>query len=148
MNLDRIVPLSAAALLFVLLTGCAPATEPIGGLEISNARVRQLLPGQDKTAAYFEVTNRGAATRSILSAHCEGARAIEFHTTQLDDAIVRMRRLSELRIEPGATLSLQPGGGHLMLFGVRSVDDPTLITLQTADGTTIPVSFRRVAPGE
>ena len=34
-----------------------------------------------------------------------------------------------------------------MLFGVRSIDDLTVITLLMADGMEISVPFKRVAPG-
>ena len=102
--------IGAMVLLAGLLAGCEPP--PAGGLEITNARVRDLLPGQDKTAAYFDVTNLGAEPRAIVAARSDSARAIEFHTTRMDGDIMRMRRLEEVLIEPGTAINFQPGGHH------------------------------------
>lgn len=134
--------LSAWVLPLLVAAGCAP--EPAGPLAISDARVRALIPGQDTTAGYFDATNVSAAAVVLVGAESPAARAIEFHTTIRDGEIVRMRRLSEVRIEPGATIHFQPGGHHLMLFGVTSLHDETEIRLLTRDGTVVSASFRQV----
>lgn len=129
-------------LLAVLPFGCT--TEPAGRLIVSDARVRALIPGQDKTAAYFEVTNRSREPLVLVGAESPAARAIEIHSSSQNGDVLRMRRLREVRIEPGATIGFQPGGHHLMLFGVRSLDDETEIRLLTETGEGVYVSFRRV----
>lgn len=126
----------------LLVAGCA--AEPAGPLAISDARIRALIPGQDTTAGYFDATNVSAAAVVLVGAESPAARAIEFHTTTRDGDVVRMRRLTEVRIEPGATIHFQPGGHHLMLFGVTSLDDETEIRLLTRDGTVVSTSFRQV----
>lgn len=125
-----------------LLSGCAE-----GKLEIDNARVRALIPGQDKTVAYLDVHNGTQAPVSLLGARSDQVRTIEFHTTRMDDGIMRMRRLKEVTIEPGATVQFQPGGRHLMLFGVRSLGPQLQIELRFADGTLTRVPFERIAIG-
>lgn len=132
-----------ALLISCLLSGCADGER----LEIDNARVRSLIPGQDKTVAYLDVHNGTHAPVSLVGATSDQVRAIEFHTTRMDDGVMRMRRLSEVTIEAGATVQFQPGGRHLMLFGVRSLGPRLQIELRFADGTITRVPFERIAIG-
>lgn len=129
-------------LLAALLSGCT--MEPAGPLIVRDARVRALIPGQDRTAAYFEATNRSGEPLVLVGAESPAARAIEIHSTSRDGDVLRMRSLQEVRIEPGATVRFQPGSHHLMLFGVRSLDEETEIRLLTGKGEAVSVSFRQV----
>lgn len=129
----------------LLLTGaCSPAPE----ITIENARVRTLIPGQDKTVAYMDVRNRTASTVTLLSARSDSVRAMEIHTTLMDNGVMRMRRLKSVEVPAGETVRFEPGGRHLMLFGVESLDPELLVQLEFSDGTTRAVRFEQIAPGE
>ncbi|MGE0625973.1 MAG: copper chaperone PCu(A)C [Pseudomonadales bacterium] len=132
-----------AWLLLAALAACAPA-EP---LDVNDARIRELIPGQDKTVAYLTLHNRGDAPLALVGAETDLARAVEIHTTLRDGEVMRMRRLSRVEIPAGGTVRFEPGGHHLMLFGVRSLDDPCEIRLLFADGSTRSVTFDRIAIG-
>ena len=119
-----------------------------GGLEVFDARVREPVPGQDKTAGYFSVRNGGERVRTLVSADSDVIRAIEFHTTVRSGDTMRMQRLPDVTIGPGETIHFQPGGHHLMLFGVRSVEEQTEIRLRFADDQVLTVAFQRVGLGE
>ena len=64
--------------------------ESAGGLQVDNARIRELIPGQDKTAGYFDVSNTTTEPIVIVQAESAAARAIEFHTTRLDGGVMRI----------------------------------------------------------
>ena len=130
------------------LAGCGAEPAATAPIEVTDARVRALIPGQDKTVGYFELTNNTTATLTLLSAEADAARAIEFHTTRLDDGIMRMRRLPEITIPAGETIRFQPGGNHLMLFGVRSLNTDNPVRLYFDDGRALTVQFRQIAIGE
>ena len=138
----------AAALVVATATlsiGCAKApTEP---LEVSDARIRTVIPGQDVTAAYVTLTNRTNARLVINAVESAHARAIEIHAVDRVGDSVRMRRLTELAVEPGATVRLEPGGIHLMVFGVSDPEAPFVAALVAADGTRVEVAFARIPPG-
>jgi copper(I)-binding protein len=138
----------AAALLVamaVVAGGCSNA--PAGPLQVADARIRTVIPGQDVTAAYAALTNRTTAPFVITSVESEHARAIEIHTVERTGDSVRMRRLTELAVEPGATVRLEPGGIHLMVFGATDPDAPFVATLVAADGARVEVAFARIPPG-
>ena len=131
--------------LCVLLTAaaCSPAID----VQIDNARVRALISGQEKTVAYMDVQNRTSEPITLVGASAVTVRAMEIHTTRMDDGVMRMRRLTSVEIPPGETVRFEPGGRHLMLFGVRSLDAELTIELEFADGSSRDVSFERIAVG-
>ena len=132
---------SVALLCMLLLSGCNAenddATNPI---VIENAWLRTPPQGLDKTAGYFQLTNRTGDSMTLVGAISEQIRSIEIHTTIVDGDMMRMRRLSTIPIPPGETIRFEPGGMHLMIFGLRTSGDIT-ITLQFEDGTAQTVPF-------
>jgi copper(I)-binding protein len=137
--------LSRASLAFCCCL--AALTARADELVIDEARVRELIPGRDTTSAYLRVTNPGPEPVTISGAESPSARAIEFHVTERDGDMLRMRRLPSVTIAAGATVSFEPGGRHLMLFGVGNLADQVSIQLVLGDGTRQEVGFTRVAAG-
>ncbi len=119
------------------LFACAPP-DPI---DVSDARVRELVPGRTTTAAYLTVHNHSGAPLTLTGAESDRTSSIEMHTMVTRGERVGMRRVTEVVIEPGASAEFAPGGLHLMVFGVEALDAPFPITLVFADGTRLPVDF-------
>ena len=140
-NSIRLPTLLVSGLL--LAGGCSPAPDVL----IDNARVRALIPGQDKTVAYMDVHNRTGSAVTLTGARADTVRAMEIHTTRMDDGVMRMRRLKTVEIPAGETLRFEPGGRHLMLFGVRSLDTELPVQLEFTDGTVREIIFERIAVG-
>lgn len=66
---------------------------------------------------------------------------VELHETVHDGDMVRMRRIEALGVAAGATVSLEPGGKHLMIFGMARGRETMTLLLELDDGRTMPVSF-------
>jgi|TARA_B100000315_G_scaffold82130_1_gene75289 hypothetical protein len=118
----------------VMLSGCSREAVSI---EFVNARVRTPLPGQDKSVGYARLHNHTSEAVTLVAAHSEGVRAIEFHTTIYDGDVVRMQRLKDISIPAGGEAVFEPGGAHLMLFGMHadfSEKRDLRVTFTTADG--------------
>ena len=142
-------------LCFFTLTGCSAPDDVL----FENARVRALITGQDKTVAYMDITNQTSRTMTLVGASSESVRTIEIHTTRMDDGVMRMRRLKSVAIPPGETIRFEPGGRHLMLFGVTSLGEALPVRLEIEYGSdsnadlgvitreTRKVSFRRIEIG-
>ncbi len=104
------------------LSALAVATAVAAGepspVQITDAWVRQLPPGQPNTAAYMTITNTGNDPVELVAASSPLARGAEFHRTREVDGYLRMERLEALSLAPGQRLELSPGGVHLMLLGL------------------------------
>ena len=92
-------------------------------LAVDNAYIRAVVPGQNTTAAFFTITNRGEVDCVLLSAESPMAERIEFHRHQHGQNMVKMRPVDRVEVPAGKTVSFKPGGLHLMLFGVTFNDD-------------------------
>ncbi|MFL3655530.1 MAG: copper chaperone PCu(A)C [Halioglobus sp.] len=104
-------------------------------LEIENAWVRALPPGQPNTAAYLTLVNRGEVAVVVESASADVADKAEMHTVRSVDGLMRMEQLQSLEVAPGERLELAPGGTHLMLLGLETMPvrgDEVQLCLQLA----------------
>ncbi|MEP4485912.1 MAG: copper chaperone PCu(A)C [Halioglobus sp.] len=90
-----------------------------GELELNGAWVRALPPVQKMTAAYITVTNTGATEVELISGSSPIASTIEIHTSRMVDGYMRMEQLPGLKLAPGESATLEPGGTHLMLLGLK-----------------------------
>jgi copper(I)-binding protein len=139
--LTNVRRLTATALLVIAQASAAEAAN----VTLSNARVRALIPGQDATVGYFDITNSGTTDVVLVAARSEGVGAIEMHTIVVDGDMVRMRRLERVIVPAGETIHFKTGGHHLMLSGVAELGQTTQITLLTATGRQITGRFERTA---
>ncbi len=112
------------------------------GISFNNAIIRQPLGSQDFTAAYVNITNHRNTQLNISGADAPWTGKIEFHETVITHDRTSMRPLLQLVVVQKATLHMDPGNIHIMLFRLKlnSISNPT-ITFVTADGESLPVSF-------
>lgn len=103
----------------VLLLVSFIASNAMAELVVSDAYARAMPPGQKNSAAYMTLTNTGAQAITLVSAVSLYARSVELHEHRLVDNVMQMRHLPLVTIMPGETAYLEPGGKHLMLFGVN-----------------------------
>lgn len=88
-------------------------------IQIDNAWVRELIPGQSMTAAYFNVKNVSAEEQIIVGVSSDIAEKAEIHESVNVDGRVMMEELSRLSLAPGQEWKFEPGGLHIMLMGVK-----------------------------
>ena len=133
--------LGALALLsLTALTACASSASDDGGITITDPWVKAVDEGM--TAAFGEITNDTDEALVLVSASTAASPMIELHETVADDAGTAMMQEKDggFTIEPGDTLTLEPGGIHIMLMGVEdpiAAGDEVDFTLTFEDGSTV-----------
>jgi copper(I)-binding protein len=112
------------AALFVLAAAAfaaAPASAQeykLGTLVIEHPWAR---PSAAETgAAYFVIHNKGDAADALLRVETDAARQAEIHDMMMDGTVMRMRKLDKLEIPAGKSVSVAPGGLHIMLIGLKA----------------------------
>ena len=128
----------------------AAASEPTA-YTVIGAWIRNPPPGRDVTAAFMTLT-AGNAEGRLIDARTNAAARVELHTMAMEDDVMRMRRVEGLDIPSGGSISLAPGGDHMMLFEIdRDVlaTGQVLIELVFENGQTVNQVFevRDTAPG-
>ena len=145
MRLHRRVLLAA-----LLLSGPAMAQDYTqGALFIGQPWTRAAGTG-GTGAGYLSIRNDGTAPDRLIGASTPAARAVELHTMLRDGEVMRMRPVTEIALPPGQTVTLAPGGLHIMLIGlgaplVLGADVP--LTLRFAQAGEVTVQLRVQAAG-
>ena len=135
---------------FTLLVFLSISPVPGLALEISDGWMRALPPGQPTAAAYLTVTNPDAATVRLVAARSEFAGRVEIHRSSQVEGMWRMRRIDGLDIPAGGTITLAPGGTHLMLMGLArplQEGESLSILLEFDNGEALPARIVVKAPG-
>jgi copper(I)-binding protein len=138
----RALLLGAAGLAAAAAGGAAPAHAHadvrLGDLVISQPWSRAANPG-GQGAGYLVIANRGTAADRLVSASSPASGRMELHTHVRDGDVMRMREVPAIDIPPGQTVTLQPGGLHLMFIG---------LTQALRQGEAVPVTLRFERAGE
>lgn len=122
-----------------------------GSIAVSDAYARATAPGQANGAAFLTLSNRSSEPRALIAATSPAAQAVELHTHVQEDGMVRMRRVERIELPAQGSVSLQPGGLHLMLIGLKgdlAPGDQVDLSLTFDDDTEAQVqaSVRRIEP--
>ena len=122
------------ALALLLLAGCSSAAEA-PSVEVKQAWLRLPAAPGGAAAGYF-VAEADHADEALISASLPGAR-IEMHESMTMNHMASMRPIDSAAFD-GKTLVFQPGGKHLMVFGLGG---------DAKAGGTLPLTLRfRTAP--
>ena len=96
-------------------------------------------------AGYLTVTNHGKAAERLTGGESATFKAEEPHTMSMTGAVMRLRLAKDgLAIPPGGTLTLAPGGDHLMLIApgkALKAGDKVPVTLTFAHAGKVRVEF-------
>ena len=74
---------------------------------------------QRATAVYLSFFNNSEKQIEIESFSTDIANSVEMHDIKFTDDIVEMFKVENVEINSKSELFLQPGGRHLMLFGLK-----------------------------
>ena len=123
--------------------GSPAVGSPADDLEIIGAWVRATPPNRDVTAAYLVIENRSDRSRELLAVETPAAAYTELHTMRYVDDMMEMEKIESLVVPPRGAAGLEPGGDHIMLFGVAAPlaeGDSVSLTLRFADQSTRTVT--------
>jgi len=113
--------------------GSAPTLADQADIVVSQAWSRATPKGAKVGGGYLAIENRGAQPDRLLSASSVAAARVEIHQMTTQDGVMTMRPLDDgLVIPPDQTVTLAPGGDHIMFVG---------LTAPFEEGQRIPVSL-------
>jgi periplasmic copper chaperone A len=113
-------------------TNPAQATSEV---QISDAWVREMAPGQSVGAGYMTLTS--PQDSSLVYVESALASSVEIHSMSMENNVMKMRMLEELQLKAGKPEKLAPGGFHLMLFDLKAplkAGETVALTLCFKDG--------------
>jgi copper(I)-binding protein len=112
--------LLAAALAALGSTGAATvgsAADSASWIVVKDPWLRATPNGAKVAGGYVTITNTGTSADTLVAATISAAPVGEIHTMSMENGVMHMGRLDHgLAIPPGATITLKPGGDHLMFL--------------------------------
>jgi copper(I)-binding protein len=153
-----------AAVLALVAAGCGDDSDDTGGVEVSGAWSRTSPMVADAGAVYMDLEAGETTAVVAASVSDEVAAEVELHETAAMDAsdmddsdmddsdmAMTMRPVERIELPAGETVSLAPGGLHIMLLGLvepLEVGDEFDVTLslESGDELVVAVEVRDEAP--
>jgi copper(I)-binding protein len=109
--------LIAATLTATLAVGARAQTPP-APLSVENGWARATAGTAKTGAAYVTIIDHGAPDR-LLAAATPVAGKAELHETIKDGDVMKMRPVAGLAVTAGTSITLAPGGYHIMLMDLK-----------------------------
>jgi len=86
-------------------------------INVSEAWARATMPGQPVSGAYMQI--RSDADARLVGVSSPAVPRVEVHEMKMDGDVMRMREVKAIELPKGKTVSLQPGGFHIMLMNLQ-----------------------------
>lgn len=118
--------------LLVMLSWLAPATVA-AAVTAGPAWVREVPPVSPVAAAFLTLTNTGAEPVRLLAVESPLADKVHWHDMVREGGVMRMKVQRKVILPARSRVELTPGGGHLMLLGLRQ---PLVV------GMKVPLTLR------
>jgi copper(I)-binding protein len=127
-----------AATLFAALSFSAFGAD----VSVGDPYARAVPPGQPNSAVFMSLENQTGTPRALVGAESAVSEIVELHTHVEEGGMMRMRRIEKIEVPAGETVTLKPGGLHVMLIGLKQPLEPgdaVDLTLIFEDGSRMPV---------
>ena len=147
--------LTGAAVAALALAGFATtaraADYDVGSIHIAQPWARATPKGASAGAAYLTITNNGTAPDRVSCVSSDDSAKCQIHTMTMDNGVMKMRPVEGgLEIKPGQTVTLKPGGLHVMLVELKhplEQGKAAEATFQFEKAGTVKVAFPVLALG-
>jgi copper(I)-binding protein len=92
------------------------------------------------SAGYLTIRNNGTDNDWLVAATGDLARKTELHSMTMDNGVMRMRQVEGgIPVPAGGTVTLAPGGYHIMLIGLKA-------PLHAGQAYDVTLDFRHAGP--
>ena len=98
---------------------CVPVLRAAETIHAEDAWARETPPGVSNGAAYVTLVNEGAVKDRLIAARGAVSERVELHRHLMEGDVIMMRQVEGIDVDAGGRTALKPGGGHLMLIGIK-----------------------------
>ena len=106
-------------------------------VSVTDAWARATMPGQKVSGAYMQIASDADAR--LVGVSSPVVPRVEVHEMKMDGDVMRMREVKAIDLPRGKTVSLAPGGYHIMLMNLAK---------PIAAGDVIPLTLVIEADGK
>ena len=145
--------LSVALLLLAPALGAVAQEYKAGSIEIQHPAAKATLPGQPVGGGFFTLVNHGAELDRLVSITSPVSGDVQMHEMSMQGDVMKMRKLEDgIAVPAGATVTLAPGGLHVMFMGITAPfregeSVPATLTFEKAGAVTVEFKVEAFKPG-
>lgn len=114
-----------------VLLSCTPMAW--AEITVSEVWAKETVPGTSSSALYATLYNTTRKPTALTKVTVEGVNKAELHVHNATDGMMQMRRVESIDVGGRATVMLEPGGYHVMLFQLKA---------PLKAGQKVPVEFQ------
>lgn len=120
MTQRRVAPVLALVTLALALASCSSSgASPAGGaLTVTDAWARQAMSMDTAGAAYMTIANGTGEADALTGVQTDAAANPEIHETTNEGGMMAMHPVERIEVPAGGSVSLEPGGYHIMLINL------------------------------
>jgi periplasmic copper chaperone A len=122
------MPLARTAL--ALAIGLAACATALAQVKVDEPWVRGTVAAQKATGAFMRVT--AVEDARLVAARSPVAGVVELHEMKMESGVMKMRAVGSIALPAGRAVSLEPGGYHVMLMGLKQ---------PLAEGEAVPLTL-------
>jgi periplasmic copper chaperone A len=142
-----------------LIAGARALTSPavaagdydLGSIHISQPWSRATPKGAASGAGYMTLTNKGTAPDRVSCVSDDASTQCQIHSMTMEGGVMKMRPVDGgLEIKPGESVTLRPGGNHMMFLALKrqlEQGQTVKVTLKFDHAGTIDVDYPVLAIG-
>jgi copper(I)-binding protein len=86
-------------------------------ISVTDIWARSTVPGQQVSGAYMQIQSDVDAR--LVGVSSPAIPRVEMHEMKMDGGMMKMREVKAIELPKGKTVSLQPGGYHVMLMDLK-----------------------------
>lgn len=129
---------------WVVAASIAGTAQAAGHLVVEQAWIRTAPPAAAMRAGYAILRNAGDAPLVVRGATSEAFGDASIHATSIENGMARMRELERIPLAAGESVTLEPGGKHLMLMRpVRELETgaKAAVRFEIEGGSSVQAEF-------
>jgi len=123
----------------------------VGSIHITQPWARATPKGAKSGAGYMTITNNGTTADRVNCVSSDASAQCQIHSMTMEGGVMKMRPVEGgLEIKPGETVTLAPGGFHVMLVTLKrrlETGQTIKTTLKFDKAGTVDVDYSVVAIG-
>ncbi len=108
-----------STLFTMLMSIFLPMTLSAMDIRVTDAYVRETIPGTSNSVAYLKIDNETNQEVTLISVRSNDIPKVKIHTHAHQNGVMAMRPVKEVVIPAQSSFLFRPGGHHLMLMGLQ-----------------------------
>ena len=136
------INLRIPAAIVLLLLSFLSTVKAGAAVDVEAPWVREAPPASTVLAAYMVLKNTADTPRTITRIDSPDFRDAQIHRTVVEDGVAKMLPVEQLQLPASGSVTLEPGGLHLMLFDPQRPlrdGDSIILIIHASDGDSVTV---------